>query len=157
SRTEADKARAVNEFLTQDLLAQAEPEHSAAESNVTLREVLDRAAERVGERFGARPDVEAAVRRAVAGTYHRLGVFDRSERHWRAVADLERRRSGADSAEAWTALGQAGHLVVHLGRHAEAIAELSRARDALTRRLGPDHPATLDATAHLATAYLEAG
>jgi eukaryotic-like serine/threonine-protein kinase len=157
ARTEAEKARAINRFLTDDLLSQAEPEHNPVDTKVTLLEVLDRAAERVGDRFRAQPEVEAAVRRTIAGAYHDLGVFDRGERHWRSVAELERRRSGPDSAEAWTAQARAGHAQDHLGRHAEAIAELSRARDALARLRGPDHPETLDAMDYLATANREAG
>ena len=156
TRIEADKAAAINRFLTEDLLSQAEPEHNAAESKVTLLEVLDRAAEGVEARFRGRPEVEAAVRRTIARTYHSLGFFDRSERHWRAVAELERRRSGPDSAEAWVALAQAGHALDHLGR-IEALEELSRARDALGRLRGPDDSDTLDALDHLATAYLESG
>jgi serine/threonine protein kinase/tetratricopeptide (TPR) repeat protein len=157
SRTEADKARAVNHFLTDDLLSQAEPEQNAADSKVTLLDVLDRAAEKVGGRFRDQPEVEAAVRRTIAGTYHGLGVFDRSERHWRAVAELEQRRSGPDSALAWTALARAGHALDHLGRHAEALDALSRARDALARLRGPDHPETLDAMDYLAAANQDAG
>jgi regulator of protease activity HflC (stomatin/prohibitin superfamily) len=38
------KSQAINEFLTEDLLTQAEPAHNAAEDHVTLLEVLDRAA-----------------------------------------------------------------------------------------------------------------
>ncbi len=43
ARNEADKARAINEFLTNDRLTQAEPANNAAEDKVTLLEVLDRA------------------------------------------------------------------------------------------------------------------
>ncbi len=157
SRTEAQKARAINRFLTHDLLSQAEPEHNAANSKVTLLEVLDRAAGRVGDRFRDQPEVEAAVRRTIAGTYHALGVNDRSERHWRAVVELERRRSGPDSPEAWMSLAQVGHALGHLGRSAEALETLVRSRDALARLRGPDHAATLAAMDHLATAYRDAG
>ena len=51
----------VNDFLTQDLLAQAEPANNAVEDHVTLLEVVDRAAEKAGRRFAGHPQLEAAV------------------------------------------------------------------------------------------------
>ena len=140
SRTEAEKARAVNRFLTEDLLSQAEPEYNAADSKVTLLEVLDRAADKVADRFRDQPELEDAVRRTIAGTYHGLGVFDKSERHWRTVAELEQRRSGPDAAEGWKALGETGHNLFHQGQYSEALDLLSKARDALLRCAEPTTP-----------------
>jgi serine/threonine protein kinase len=157
SRTEADKARAINQFLTDDLLSQAEPEHNAVDNRVTLLEVLDRAAEGVDRRFRGQPEIEAAVRRTIARAYHSLGASGKSERHWRAIAELERRRSGPDSAEAWAALAEVGHALGHLGRYDESLEILPRARDALSRLYGPDHPDTLDAMDYVALAYQSAG
>ncbi len=80
------------------------------------------AADKVADRFRDQPEVEDAVRRTIAGTYHGLGVFDKSGRHWRAVAELERRRSGPESAEAWESLAQAGHALFHLGQPPRGVA-----------------------------------
>ncbi len=118
---EADKAKAINRFLTEDLLVQAEPENSPAASRVTLREVLDRAAAKVGERFGGQPEAEAAVRTTIAETYHGLGAWDESERHWRIVRELERGRVGTESAGIWQAEAEIGHMLRHRGRHREAV------------------------------------
>jgi eukaryotic-like serine/threonine-protein kinase len=136
---------------------QAEPEHNPVDSNVTLREVLDRAAAKVGGRFQDQPDVEAAVRETIAWTYHGLGVYDQSERHWRAVAEIERRRSGPESADTWAALSGIGHMLNHLGRNEEAVELLGKAHAGQRRMLGPDHPDTLNTMSNLATAYQAAG
>jgi serine/threonine protein kinase len=157
ARLEADKAQTVNRFLTEDLLVQAEPENNAAESRVTLREVLDRAAAKVGERFGEQPEVEAAVRRTIAETYHGLGAWGESERHWRTVREIERRRAGTESAAIWEAEAQIGHMLRHLGRYREALDLLPRAADGLRRVLGPDHHETLNAVDSLAQTYKVAG
>jgi eukaryotic-like serine/threonine-protein kinase len=151
------QAKAVNDFLTEDLLTQAEPEQNAADSKVTLLEVVDRAAAKVGERFHAQPDVEAAVRRTLAGTYHGLGAFDQSERHWRAVAEIERRRTGPESTERWVALAETGHMLTHMGRNEEALELQQQANDGLRRVLGPDHEDTLASMGNLALAYQDAG
>src|SRR5262249_2068767 len=73
ARAEADKARAINDFLTKDLLTAAEPENNAVEDEVTLLEVVDRAAVKVGDRFHDQPEAESALRMTLAKTYHGLG------------------------------------------------------------------------------------
>jgi eukaryotic-like serine/threonine-protein kinase len=87
ARTEADKAKAVNDFLTKDLLTQAEPANNAAEDHVTLLEVLDRAADKVSQRFGPQPEVEEALRRTIANTYQGLASWEKAERQWRSVLE----------------------------------------------------------------------
>jgi serine/threonine protein kinase/tetratricopeptide (TPR) repeat protein len=157
ARDEAAKAKAVNEFLTQDILTQAEPANNAVEDKVTLLEVLDRAADRVGERFHDQPQVEADLRDTIAGTYHGLGSFAKAERQVRAQLEIERRLHGGDSAEALSALGALGHTRYHLGASREAIDLFEKAVDGLSRKLGPDHPKTLTSRNNLARAYLAAG
>jgi serine/threonine protein kinase/tetratricopeptide (TPR) repeat protein len=157
ARTEADKALAINRFLTGDLLIQASPEHNPADSKVTLLEALDRAAEKVGDGFRGQPDVEAAIRRTIAEAYHGLGRYDKSERHWRAVAEIERRRSGPESVETSKAESEIGHMLRHSGQVGEALGLLEKAHVGLRRSLGPDHIETLRAADHLARAYQGAG
>ena len=48
---------------------------------MTLLEVLDRAAAEVGTSFAGQPEIEAAIRLAIAETYHGLGVYSKSESH----------------------------------------------------------------------------
>ena len=61
------EARAVQDFLNNDLLGQAdlarqEPGADGRDPDITVRELLDRAAEAVGQKFRDRPRVEASVR-----------------------------------------------------------------------------------------------
>src|SRR5262249_61354614 len=92
ARAEADKATAINEFLTQDLLTQAEPANNAAEDHVTLLEVLDRAAEKVGKRFADQPELESSLRQTIANTYHGLASWEKAEAQWRALLDSAAKR-----------------------------------------------------------------
>jgi serine/threonine protein kinase/tetratricopeptide (TPR) repeat protein len=157
AREEAAKAKAVNEFLTQDILTQAEPAKNSVEDNVKLLDVLDRAADKVGDRFADQPQVEAELRGTIAATYHGLGAFARAERQVRAQLEIERRLRGGESAEALGALGQLGHYRDHLGDSQAAADLLRQAADGLSRRLGPDHPDTLATRNNLAVAYFAAG
>jgi serine/threonine protein kinase len=76
--TEASIARAVNDFFHGDLLGQAAsaPQFSqeiGGEPYLTVKEALDRAASRIGERFRDQPLVEAAIRTTIGEAYKNLG------------------------------------------------------------------------------------
>jgi len=157
ARTEADKARAINEFLTKDLLTQAEPANNAAEDKVTLREVLDRAASKVGGRFTNQPEVGIELRKVIARTYHGLAAWAAAEAQWRAVLEAER-NAERESATSYEAQSGLAHILRHRGRYdAETLAMAKEAADGLARTLGNDHPDTLRGMSNLACAYLDAG
>ena len=84
---------AINDFLTQDLLTQAEPANNAAEDHVELLVVLDRAAEQVGRRFAGQPELESALRGTIAYTYHGLASWEKAEAQWRSLLEAARRRN----------------------------------------------------------------
>ena len=92
ARAEAAKTQTINDFLTNDLLTQAEPANNAVEDKVTLLEVLDRAAEKVGTRFADHPELERTLRATIAKTYHGLASFEKAEEQGRAVLDAAQRR-----------------------------------------------------------------
>jgi tetratricopeptide (TPR) repeat protein/predicted Ser/Thr protein kinase len=153
ARVEAENAQAVNEFLAHDLLEQAEPANNAVENKVTLREVLDRAAAKVGARFTGRPDLEASLRSTIANTYESLGSWDRAEAQWRAVLTIESLRQPGSAAETKARMAL-GHALDSLSRSAEAIPLLERSAADLRRMLGPEHPDTLAADNFLGLGYL---
>jgi serine/threonine protein kinase len=158
SEASRKEAKAVNEFLTEDLLTQAEPANTAAEDHVSLLEVLDRAAGKVGGRFAGQPEVEAALRRTIAGTYHGLASWAKAEVQWRAVLAASRRGLGVESWEALTAAGELAHILRHRGRVDAEVLEMAKsAAEGLARVLGPDHPDTLQSRNYLASAYRAAG
>ncbi len=157
AKEEAAKALAINEFLTKDLLTQAEPANNAAEDKVTLLEVLDRAAGKVGERFADQPEVALALRRTIAETYHGLGAWEKAEVQWRALIEAER-KVNPESAGRYEAQGQLSHILGHRGRtDAETLGMAKEAVDGLGRILGPDHPDTLTSMNNLALDYRVAG
>lgn len=69
-------AQAVNDFLQNDLLAQASAyNQSKPDLNVTVRAVLDRAAQSIQDKFGKQPEVEAAIRDTIARCFCRCSLF----------------------------------------------------------------------------------
>jgi len=87
--TEAAKALAISDFLV-EMLSTASPV-SGAQPNVTVRDVVDSAAERVDAGgLDEQPAVEAAVRHALGLTYGSLGIFDEGQHHLDQAVELYR-------------------------------------------------------------------
>ncbi len=151
------KSKAINEFLTQDLLTQAEPEKNAAEDRVTLLEVLDRAADKVGKRFADQPELESALRDTLWATYHGLASWEKAEVQLRAILEAARKRA-PESAESYIPQVQLAHILVHRGRQdAEVLKLAETAAEGLKRTVGPDDERTVNALAYLAGIYEAAG
>ncbi len=151
------RTKTINEFLTSDLLTQAEPANNSVEDKVTLLEVLDRAAEKVGPRFADQPDRERALRWTIANVYHSLASWEKAESQTRALLDSERKRD-PQSADAHKYQGFLAHILWHRGRtDAEVLEMAGTAVKGLERTLGPDDPNTLSAINNLALAYEGAG
>ena len=79
SRAEAE-ALAVNDFLRNDVLAQAGATTQARpdtkpDPDLKVRTALDRAAARISERFAAQPLLEASIRRTIGEAYIDLGLY----------------------------------------------------------------------------------
>ncbi len=79
-RAEAEAAAAaeVNNFLLKDLLGQASP-YEQPDREIKLRVLVDKAAEKVGERFKDQPLVELEVRLTLLSVYRGLGELKNSD------------------------------------------------------------------------------
>jgi serine/threonine protein kinase/tetratricopeptide (TPR) repeat protein len=155
ARAEAEQATAISKFLTDDLLLQATPANHPVSERVTLRDVLDRAADRVGERFRTRPLVEAALRSTIGETYGALGAWEQGREQLAAAQALYERELGPDDPKAARLLARLGRACRHLHHYREAEEHFRRAAERLRRVLGAEYPYTLDdlnALAELAVA-----
>jgi serine/threonine protein kinase len=145
----ADEVRAVNRFLTDDLLASASPEVTRRR-DMTVREALDRAADSVGERFRDRPLTEAAIRNVLVDTYDALGLQEVALRHAQASWDLLRRTRGPDDEQTLEVAAAVGRQFAKLNRHRDAEPLLRDVSARADRVLGLDHPVALSCAAALA-------
>ncbi len=137
ARLEAQAALDISGFL-QEMLASAQP-GVRANHELTVREVLDRAAERLAREPAPVLDVGAALHATIGDAYRALGLFDRAEQHLEIA--LAAHRAGA-AGEAMLAkdLTALGRVRLEQGRYAESEA-LTREALAVLRRTGP--PKTL--------------
>jgi tetratricopeptide (TPR) repeat protein/predicted Ser/Thr protein kinase len=155
-RTEAQRqaaiARAVNAFLNDDLLASADPDLER-QRDVTVREVLDRAAQTIGDRFADQPLVEAAIRRTLGDAYEGLGEYLSSATHMQRALDLLLTTLGERDPSTLVALSRLGWLRSLQGQYAEAESLLTRAVELRRQVHGASDSRTLGSQNHLAVLY----
>jgi tetratricopeptide (TPR) repeat protein len=104
AREERDAASAISDFLQRDLLAQAGASAQAGpdtepDPDLKVRTALDRAAARIGDRFGKQPLVEAAIRQTFADTYRDLGRNDQAEVHAERSLEIRRHALGEEDKD----------------------------------------------------------
>jgi eukaryotic-like serine/threonine-protein kinase len=99
---EAARAEAVSRFLNDDILGGANPGAVGFERDPTIRELLDRAAEGLGERFANDPVTEAGLHMALGQAYQTVGERARATEHFAAAADSYAALLGAASVPSLT-------------------------------------------------------
>ena len=151
ARRQAEIARAVNEFLNDDLLASVAPENLGRE--VMVRDVLDASAEKIEGRFPDKPLVEAEIRQTIGNTYEYLGEFEPAEQHLARSVNLFAEHLGPEEPRTLEARANLGESLISQGRYDEAETIIQEVWEAQRRRLGPEDPDTLLALNNLAAIY----
>ena len=156
-RAEAS-AQAVNDFLQNDLLAQASAANQAGpdakpDPDLKVRTALDRAAARIGGKFAGHPDVEASIRDTMGQTYTDLGLYPEAQKQFDQALDLERRALGEKNPHTLKTMSRLARVDELQGKYPEADALLTQAIAMQRRVLGPEHPDTLYSLVNLLTVY----
>ena len=146
---ERTKAQAVNDLLTNKLLAQASLELDPLAKNLTVRELLDRAGSQLGGWLDGQPEIEAKIRETIGGAYLSLGQFDRAETHLRNAVKLDTQQHGPLYRDTLRTNNLLGSLLDQTNRGAEAEPLLRRNLQDSRKQLGPNDPITLDASERL--------
>jgi eukaryotic-like serine/threonine-protein kinase len=152
-------AQAINEFLNNDVLGQADPHNQAAgdvpaDRDLKVREALDRAAVQIEGRFGAQPLLEASIRHAVGSAYRGVAEFDKAENHLATALSLRRSVLGNLHADTFSSLSALAALYVEQGRYVDAEPLISEALDGARKTLGPNHPRTIGLVREMGELYL---
>ncbi len=162
ARRAEQTSQAVNDFLQNDLLAQASASTQASPStkpdpDLKVRTALDRAAARIGGKFEKQPEVEAAIRETIGQTYRDVGSYSEAHQQLGRALDLYRRSLGEDDQKTLRALDRLAFLDTLQGRYAESEALGTRAVATMRQVLGAEHPDTLGAMNDLAVVYSDEG
>jgi tetratricopeptide (TPR) repeat protein/tRNA A-37 threonylcarbamoyl transferase component Bud32 len=146
--TAASEAEAVNAFLTEDLLGQADPDANARDKNVTVEELLRKAAGKIdgNPKFAGRPEVEATLRLTLGKTLFKLSDLPEAEKHLRRAMELRRQGLGPDDSRTLDAQAVlADFLSRGPAQNAEAVPLALQTWEGRARVLGPEHRGTLEA------------
>jgi len=159
---EAATAEAVNDFLQNDLLAQAgataqSSPNTKADPDLKVRTVLDRASERIEGKFAKQPEVEASIRDTMGQTYWDLGLYREASKQWERSLELHRQVLGADHPKTLKTMSRIARATLLQDKLPEAEALESQALMAQRRVLGPEHPDTLWSMLTLAGVYAREG
>ena len=162
TKQESAIAQAVNDFLQNDLLAQASAAAQSGPSakpdpDLKVRTALDRAAERIEGKFAKQPEVEAAIRNTIGQTYTDLGIYPEARKQLERALDLQRRVLGPEHPDTLKSMNNLAVVYVHEGKYAQAEALDSQTLEIRRRVLGPEHPDTLMTMNNLAIVYYDEG
>ncbi len=162
ARRAEQTAQAVNDFLRNDVLAQASAyvqggAKTKPDPDLKVRTALDRAAARIRGKFDRQPEVEADIRDTIGETYMDLGLYPEARTQLERALELHRSDFGAENPKTLKTLGRVGRTVYLQGKNSEAEALCSRTLEVERRVLGPDHPDTLYSMDSLANAYTAEG
>ena len=156
--TESATAKAIADFLQNDLLSQSSA-HGQARSgaqpdpDLKVRAALDRAAEHIAGRFEKQPLVEAAIRQTIGQAYLDLGVLPEARRQIERALELRRRTLGEQHRDTLEAEYRLVTVYREEGSYDQAEPLLKKLIAARIRILGPEHPDTLNALQELAILY----
>jgi len=160
--TESATAKAINDFLQNDLLAQASasvqtrPDRKP-DPNLKVRTALDRAAERITGKFDKQPLVEASIRRTIGRTYRDLGLYPEADQQIERALDLQRRALGEKHPDTLATMNGLAELYQDQGNYAQAEPLFIRALELRRQVLGEEQPDTLATMNDLATVFLNEG
>jgi serine/threonine protein kinase len=144
-------AQAINDFLQLDLLNQASPENTT-NRNITLREVVDRAAVKIKGRFTNQPLVEAAIQATLGSLYTSLEEYGAAEPHARRAVELKRLVLGPYHPETLAALTQLAVIYANQGLRAEGAGLMRQVAENGRRALDLAKPKDLECL-HFAGQY----
>ena len=145
---EAAKASSINAFL-QDTLGSADPWQTGSE--ISVRETLKRAEDRIDSAFNGQPLVAASVRRTLGKTYISLGRFEDAEREIRLALDTRKQRLGENSPEFAESLEDLASLYQARASYDEADRLSAQALGLRRHLLGDRNPLIADTLLDRAT------
>ncbi|MBV8808221.1 MAG: serine/threonine protein kinase, partial [Acidobacteriaceae bacterium] len=160
--TEAATAQAVNDFLRNDLLAQAGASEQAGpdispDPDLKVRTALDRAAARINGKFAGKPVVEASIRQTIGGTYLDLGLYSEAERQLEQALNLRQRILGREHPDTLRTMLRLAWLYQLQGHYSQAELLETKVLEIRRRVLGEEHPDTAVSMGRVAFLYFREG
>ena len=135
AEVEALKATHINKFIN-DMLGSVSPTREGRD--VTVREVLDRAAADVAVGLASEPEVQASVRSTIGGTYRALGLYDSAAVHLEAALETRTMLLGPGHPRTLESTLEVSGLYLRRGRPATAESLIREGMEASQDALAKD-------------------
>lgn len=145
---QAARAQAVADFLGNDLLGALSPGGAGYERDPTVREVLEHASARIGERFADDPATRGGVHSALGQAWRTLGDLERAAHHLREAVACHTRAFGPADEVTLSARYALVRTLAYINtpeRIAAAEKELAGSDALAGERLHGDTPLALEA------------
>jgi tetratricopeptide (TPR) repeat protein len=162
AKEQAAIAQAMSDFLQRDLLGQADVANRPLVSgvpqeernpNVTVRELLDRAARQIEGKFADQGPIEAAIRATIGDAYRALGEYAKAERHLKRALELRTARFGTNHFGTLWSKNLLALLYLDQRNYDQAEPLLREAVEGLTAQVRADDPHLLASKQNLAEVY----
>jgi len=156
--TQSATAQAINDFLENDLLAQAGPSRQNGpggkpNANLTVRAALDQAAARISGKFGKQPLVEASVRQTIGITYRDLGLYAEAQGQIERALALRNRVLGEEHSDTQESMSDLALLYSDQGKYAQAEPLFVKGLEVQRRLFGDESPITMTNMNNLGLLY----
>lgn len=145
----AATAGAVSSFLNFDLLLSADPGKGPTR-DLRVKDLLDRAAAMVDQRFADEPEAAARVHYSLAQSYEWLSLPATAQAHAQQAVDLFERVKGRQAEDTLSALLLLAKLDSNLSQTPAALRLRQEVLGVLLPRLGAHHPRVLQVQADIA-------
>lgn len=152
---ETEKAVQIQTFLG-DMLASVDPTVAQGRDDTLLREILEKAADRIENELADQPEVRAAIHAIIGQTYLELARHEEAETHLSKALDIY----GLDTKHALDAASVMNNLaIMHYRQRRLPQAEtlFRTALEIMVRELGEDDSSSTSCLINLATALAEQG
>jgi serine/threonine protein kinase/tetratricopeptide (TPR) repeat protein len=138
---ERARAEAASGFLT-TMFASIDPE-KAQGRDITVKEIIDDAAGKVGEAFKDEPAVEASLRETLGETYGQMARYAEAREQFTRTLELRTRVLGAEHRETLVTKFNLAAMNLQLGDLTTAGRLLAETMESRRKVLGPEHSETL--------------
>lgn len=155
ARDERDVANQILQFLTRDMIGAADPKLSGSAS-LTVRDALDRARDRLGDRFHDRPDVRGPIVATLGNTYLSLGQWETARPLLEDAERLLAEAHGPVDDRTFEARQKHAEVLEQLGEE-RALELRERLLADVRAARGPDHPLAMTALDCFAHTLLQVG
>jgi tetratricopeptide (TPR) repeat protein len=152
---EAAVAKAINEFLQQDLLGLARPSaqlESQIEPDPDLKLItlVERALAKVDERFAEQPRVRAEIQATLASVFESVDRHEHGVQLWQQVLEYRRRTLGPEHFDTLDAMSNLAEAFRYIGQDEKSLELHEQVLEMRGKSQGAEHRETLNAISKVA-------